>query len=394
MKQLKTLIVLLLTVAAMASCMKSSSSDITLYDDAAIKAFTLGTVNCYTTVSTADTTYTKKTAYVGSVYRFTIDQIATAEHVDGLDVKARHIYNKDSLPVGSDITHILCTVTTVNNGAATVYEPESEAFFYANDSIDFSRPRLFRVYSSDGTGYSDYVVNVNVHKEKGDEFVWTLMENVPMPDDQPQSLPEGIKQLLGGSTTEQYALSTDNHLMVWNAGENQWTADSLDSDPSLLPTEDCSLVSYPMKYSSETDYVLLVGNRKEQQTGSSTEWTSVVWRKIVDYGRYGQRMPWVYMERETDALYRLPYLKGLNIVSYDDGVLAFGGDYKKIYQSRDNGITWKENSLYKMPEGFDYNATAVTVATDDDNYIWLYCAGTGQVWRGRLNRLGWTAPNN
>ena len=42
-----------------------------------------------------------------------------------------------------------------------------------------------------------------------------------------------------------------------------------------------------------------------------------------------------------------------------------------------------------MPENFDYSTTGVTVIKDDENYIWLYCNGTGQVWRGRLNRLGW-----
>lgn len=389
MKQIKTLVVLLLAVAGMASCVKSSSTEVTLYDDAAIASFTLGTVNCYTTVSTGDTTYTKKTTFAGSVYSFSIDQIATADHVDGLDVKARHICNLDSLPVGSDVSRVLCTVSTVNNGSATIYEPADSMFYYMNDSIDFTRPRLVRVFASDGSGYSDYVVKVNVHREVGDEFVWTLMENMPLPDAQTATLPAGIKQLLGGCTSEQYALSTENRLMVWNAAEEQWKADSLDSDASLLPTDDCSLVSYPMAYASETDYVLLVGNREELQADGTTVWTSAVWRKIVDYGKYGQPAPWAYVEREQNAAYRLPYLKGLSIIRYDGSVLAFGGDYSTIYQSRDNGITWKKNSAYQMPAGFDYGATKVTVATDDDNYIWLYCEGTGQVWRGRLNKLGW-----
>ena len=85
----------------------------------------------------------------------------------------------------------------------------------------------------------------------------------------------------------------------------------------------------------------------------------------------------------------MPGLKGLTLLRYDDTVLAFGGDYSKIYQSRDNGITWKENDTYQMPEDFDKSTTGVLVRVDSDNFIWLYCSGTGQVWRGRLNRLGW-----
>jgi hypothetical protein len=33
--------------------------------------------------------------------------------------------------------------------------------------------------------------------------------------------------------------------------------------------------------------------------------------------------------------------------------------------------------------------TAVSAFSDKDNFIWLICSGTGEVWRGRLNRLGW-----
>ena len=32
---------------------------------------------------------------------------------------------------------------------------------------------------------------------------------------------------------------------------------------------------------------------------------------------------------------------------------------------------------------------ANTWYVDDDNYLWLICEGTGQVWRGRVNKLGW-----
>ena len=42
-----------------------------------------------------------------------------------------------------------------------------------------------------------------------------------------------------------------------------------------------------------------------------------------------------------------------------------------------------------MPEGFDQSATSVTASVDDDQNIWLYCEGTGQVWRGHLSNLGW-----
>ena len=34
-------------------------------------------------------------------------------------------------------------------------------------------------------------------------------------------------------------------------------------------------------------------------------------------------------------------------------------------------------------------ATSVSVAVDADHYIWVVLGGTGMVYRGRINRLGW-----
>jgi hypothetical protein len=63
-----------------------------------------------------------------------------------------------------------------------------------------------------------------------------------------------------------------------------------------------------------------------------------------------------------------------------------------IFQSRDNGITWKvKEKVYAFPEHIG-NTEAVTISSvvDKDNNIWLFCIGTGDVWKGRLNSAGWT----
>jgi hypothetical protein len=33
----------------------------------------------------------------------------------------------------------------------------------------------------------------------------------------------------------------------------------------------------------------------------------------------------------------------------------------------------------------------IAAAADDSNYLWVVLGGSGQIWRGRLNRLGWEA---
>lgn len=369
MKQIRTLYLLLTAIIVLAACSKTDDTSVTLYSDSAITGFTLGTLK-----RTVDGT---TTTFSASSYKFTIDQIT------------RTVYNADSLPVGTDPTAILCTISTLNNGVSMLIDTDGQTMSYHSSSVnvDFTTEREFRIYASDGSGYTTYKVKVNIHKENGDEFVWKQMNDATIPE--PEALPEGIKQLLGQSTTEKYGLSADNVLKVLkkdgDAWQTEWKPDLIDENENtgLLPTENVSLVSYPMNYSDSTDYVLMAG----ESSANSTR--SMVWRKIVDYSKNAPEAQWSLIERDDNDKYNLPLLEGLTLIRYDESILAFGGDYKTIYQSRDNGITWKTNKLFKMPEDFDYTATNVNVYTDEENFIWIVCLSTGKIWRGRLNRLGW-----
>ena len=392
MKYFKISFILAMTIVLMASCLKAESDNVTLYNDAVITGFTLGTMNKYVEST--------KTTYSGSTYTFDINQAVATNIFKDVTCIGRSIYNNDSLPLGTDLKHVLCTVTTLNNGITIIEridEPNVYDYYSSTDSIDFTQPRKFRVFSSDGSVYNDYYVSVNAHQEDGDEFVWKLVDDnwTAVPDAMP--LPAGIKQLLGKSTTEQYALSTDNKLMVSRDKGATWQEDAVTDDADLLPTRDLSLISYPMTNTDSVDYVLLIGNREVNE--QNNESIAMVWRKVVDYSKQAPQARWTYMDRnaKSDSL-ALPRMENLTMVKYDDGILAFGGmglggfdqlPYYTIYQSRDNGITWKYNPIYDYPEGFDHYADNVRAVVDNDNFLWLYCEGSGQVWRGRLNKLGW-----
>ena len=393
MKFFKISFILAMTIVLMASCLKSDEDTVTLYNDAVITGFTLGTMNKYVNAT--------KTTYTGSTYSFSINQNVATNTFKDVTCIGRSIYNNDSLPLGTDLKHVLCTITTLNNGITIIEnidEPNVYSYYSSTDSIDFTKPRKFRVFSSDGSVYNDYYVSVNVHQQDGNEFVWKLMDDnwTAVPDALP--LPAGIKQLLGGSTTEKYALSTDNKLMVSRDNGTTWQEDVVADDADMLPTRDLSLISYPMANTDSVDYVLLIGNREVNE--QNNEATAMVWRKVVDYSKQAPQAAWTYMERDakSDSL-ALPRMKNLTMVKYDDGILAFGAEgiggwdeppYAMIYQSRDNGITWKYNSKYNFPDGFENLLTTnVTAVVDNDNFLWLYCEGSGQVWRGRLNKLGW-----
>lgn len=365
MKQIKTIYYMLAALLLLASCKSEDSYEATLYNDAAITAFSLGTVNRYIDG-------VKKT-YAGSDYEMKINAL---EHL---------IQNTDSLPIYTDAAHIVCSISTKNNGVVFIKSLSSDEYSYYNstDSIDFSNKdgRQFRILASDGSGYTDYTVKVNVHKEDGDLMVWQLQSSAPWDDVAPNEI---IKQWLGQSTYEEYALSTENKVMARYIDGTTWVQDIADDheDIAMLPKKDMSLTSYKLLTADSTDYVLMAGTVDGAKTA--------VWRKIVDNKGKQPKGEWCYIDRGTETAGLLPVLSHLQIFSYDGVVLALGGDYKTIYESRDNGITWKSTKRITLPAEFDYTATNVEVRVDDDKYIWLKCTGgDNQIWRGRLNRLGW-----
>ncbi len=203
-----------------ASCLSDDTeTDITYYNDTAITSFSLGTLKRYLTTKAKtqfnedgtpkDSIYT--VSVTGSKYKFYIDQIG------------RKIYNTDSLPQNTDAAHVLCSVNTKNNGFVVVKDMESDTlrYFSESDSIDFTKPREFRVYASSGVAYRNYTVEVNVHKEDPDSFRWNTAGTCPdaMRMQGMKALTFNDKIILcgtDGSKTSLYTTSTD--------GASSWTA--------------------------------------------------------------------------------------------------------------------------------------------------------------------------
>ncbi len=387
MKTTKTICLLVALACVMVSCLKDKDSETTVYTDAAVSSFTLGTLNRYlhTTSSTGADSIYKKTV-TGSNYSFHIDQVS------------RKIFNTDSLPLSTDVSKVVCTIGVSTNSMVLFEDIDSDTLRYYTDgdSIDFTKPRKLLVIAGDGVGSTEYEVRVNAHQQEADVLSWNRMDSHSSSVTPSVSVTmDGIKTLIGYSSTEAYGLSVDGRLMVWRAGATQWEEDLLDDDTSLLPAQDFSLVSYPVDYAANTEQVVLVGSRSVEQYPQ--EKTCRVWRKIVDKNRPAESR-WTYMEQNDESQMTLPRMQNVSTVYYDGSIIAIGGAgiggatqsaWKQFYQSRDNGITWKYNKYYQLPEGFDYSATKVTLSADADGYLWMVCEGSGQVWRGRVNRLGW-----
>ena len=310
-----------------ASCMSDSSYDTTTYDDAAITAFTLGTITVqkHTLSSTGeDSTYT--TTYTGSKTPMYIDNVG----IDGVG----QIYNPDSLPAGSQVKNILLTISTKNSGALYLrkIDQADTVYYYHNstdsvafvDSLGNSVKRRFRVASTSGANYRDYIVDVRVHNEEADSFTWKALG---------QQLPAMTSMKGVVVYTQLYVLGQQNGqktLLTSADGEN-WTA--IAGTPTLA--DDAMLSSdnaYLYVYSGGTLY------RYSKTAGFETVRSGMTHKAILG-GSFSE------------------------LYAYDaDGTLCV---------SADKGETWGKDSIARYEDtsrlpASDYTLSQVAVETNDD----------------------------
>ncbi len=458
----------------LASCLgDDTESNTTYYSDAAITSFTLGTLNSTYLYNNGDTikqTTNGKdstTTVDCSGYKMTIDQLK------------HEIYNTDSLPAGVDYRKVVCTVNTKNSGVLGLMRLKNKDTdkdtldYYSSDSVDFTKPRLFRVYSNDGTNYRSYNVTLNVHKEQPDSFAWhrqTMTDIVsgmsvssdvkllPMGDkmymvlagggnayfavkdinddskawsatgsnmnmtfsseacknvavlngyiylyDQSrlfratdgctweQLTPTGfdnVKNLVGSGSGKLYATTSTG--VISSADGISWTAGILDSDANSLPKENVNVCTLPSKTNKNVERVLMIGDAQVSDTAA------VVWGKLED----ADDDTYSWSQYEGAYKYLLPNMKGLSVMVYDGKLYAIGGEgqngsnakaYNKLYCSEDQGLTWQLSTLFTLPAGLqtDVDAKTICMAADKENHVWIVSSQTGEVWKMRINRLGW-----
>ena len=155
----------------MVSCLSDDTGQYEYSSDASITSFSLGTLK-YTVVGKDkdgnDSLYTDTMSMAN--YPFTINQLT------------HRIENKDSLPVGTDISKVITNLSAdspfVMYGKIAKKGGEVKDTLWTNtDSIDFSvapeEGLAFKVYSYNNTVGPTYYVKVNVHQMAPDSLQWT-----------------------------------------------------------------------------------------------------------------------------------------------------------------------------------------------------------------------------
>lgn len=202
---------------------------------------------------------------------------------------------------------------------------------------------------------------------------------------------QGISQLLGAVHTESHqkitAIDLDNHYME---SENGIEWNRYQEMPANFPKENLASVSYQLDTNSDISKFVLVGDNGSANDTILTPWTQL-----------HTETEWTELEAASSN-YACPKLEDMGMVKYNNSLYLFGGagqlkekiePFRWFYISKDHGISWqvvKKKTLFPAEFATFYEQAEgnYSYIVDDNHFFWIMWSQTGEVWRGRINRLG------
>lgn len=452
LKVLNIITSLFITACLITSCLDDDTIEYVYSSNASITGFSIkdSIITRYKTqVDGVDTTLS--TAIVGANYPFVINQ-----H-EGL------IYNPDSLPVGTDISKVVVSITADTYGIFIVAETDS--IWEETDSLNFEKPVQFKVMAENGVFGRTYSAKINVHQQEPDTLMWQQMDanfstaieaqkavyangsiyvfaeqdaqvavtstndgkawtelqsiDIPAKADYTSAMAwnnqlyilannelylstngvnwskaettqtfsrllanidaSSCQKLIGADTENRYIESKDGI---------QW--DSYEVLPEEFPTGSLSFASYPLTTNDQLYRVVLIGENK-----NLADTTNVAWEQL------DSEHEWIALSTDANG-HECPNLKNPSMIRYNNQLYYFGGPgrykgnneaFNKFYISKDNGITW--NSVKKdmgfpatFKDLYDEAKGNYSCVVDENNFLWIMWSQTGEVWRSRINKLG------
>ena len=356
------------------SCIGDSDNTVDIYDEACISSVSITAMN--------KLEHTLGEDWQDATYKVKVTSFPTLT----IDQKNYKIYNTDSLPFESVMDRILLSIEkTAYSGAIVIRSIDGEdkwKVYSSTDSIDFSKPREFRVLNTDGSKYRSYQVNLVAHQVPTNKIRWKEMPKESYPAAKKGSVDwekavkdAGLAKFIGEGIFEAYAFRADGQIMVSTDNGITWKEDQMDEDKSLAPFQEFRFLSIPFAVDADADYQLLIGKSGTEEDRVTDAMT--VWRKIAEYDDSHRPSKWVLMPLEEYNRYYLPLNEKYSLLSFNNEILAVSNKGTRV--TRDGGITWKMAKRYELP--YD-DLEEIVATTDDEDYIWIKELESGSVWRG------------
>ena len=442
-------IALITATLSLSSCLSSDETTVEYTHDTAITAFSLGSLDRYTKTKAGKDTLLKANV-TGSDYKFYIDQAQRLIYnVDSLPCGVRDtailatISSKNSSPIllmdinktdsvaayysssdsinfsvprfirvySSDYSAYAQYKVTVNVHKELPYEfkwhelaqnnsqlaafSDLKAVACGDDIYVFGKTaeglKIYKTANTDGMGWQEVTANVafraddcqNVVSMGNSLYILSAGKIYASADGsnwQEKGSDASLKQMVGASSKNLYAYTAGGISVSKDQGAS-WTALALDKGMDYLPTNNLSMSAATIRSAKNVEYLMLMGTR-DKSYGDSI---ATIWNHVVDYDADAVDNEWNYFELDSHQPYKMPMMDQVLTCAADTGFVAVGSN-GKWYKSKDNGITWKVDSLVTLPAAFTVGGN-IGFCRDANNFYWLIRGGN--VWKGRFNRDGW-----
>lgn len=183
-----------------------------------------------------------------------------------------------------------------------------------------------------------------------------------------------VERLLAADAYYLYAY--DGHAIIGSDDLDTWSLQGAD-DLDMLPETSLNAHAYTSNTNNYMQQVVLTG------ISSHNSKNGVAWYKTTSTDP-NTNQSWAYIQVTPDNSYGLPHLGHLCVTRYQKALFAIGttdGEYKYLYRSDDNGITWHpQTELYLMPADLDPANGAASIVAVDKN-LWII-QENGIIWQG------------
>lgn len=281
-------------------------------------------------------------------------------------------FNKQIMVFAERDEQVELTTTSINDGAVWT----KPTFLDIPEKADYSSVILW--------GEKLYII-ANGHLYcSTDAIQWTKVETAPE-----------LKQLVAcvyaptiGELNKIMCITADDTFVESQDGQ-LWELKG--AVPESFPKEGYSFASYPLITNSSIYRTVLIGNK-----GLESDTATIAWSNITTEDQWNE-MKLSYAEEKF-----LPKMENVSMIRYNNELYAFGGigtksgrklvPFGEIYQSTNNGVNWYPfRKKVVFPKEFVelYNASNGYYSTvvDENHNWWIMWGVTGEVWRGRINKL-------
>ena len=292
----------------------------------------------------------------------------------------------------SFVWHQLATDTAIaNKKALKMVCTNKNVYIFASDGTNT------KVYKADRTAFTGFTDTKSVLGKEAYKNVVTFNNDVYALDGNELkifgksviSLQAPISRLLGAGHYHMYAYDTNGNICYSTDGQ-EWKPCSIDGNASSLPNENINFMLLPSVTNTDSYYITMVGDTMNTKYAN-------VWSKVEEPLNNANDQPWTEYVQDN-SLFCLPALNNLQTFVYERKLMAIGGNgindsskkaFETFYSSQDAGLTWHADTTLTLPNGMETSSSIFAITIDDNNYIWIACGESGQIWRGRLNKHGW-----